>query len=96
MATDNEDILLDDDGDDLVSGGDFVVADGKLDDCYIIFQLNKGALKGTPLMGPNLQLMINDSKPPTAIKQACDLSLQMDGKSAKSLEVVDGKIAFEI
>lgn len=96
MATDNNDILLDDDGEDKVKDGDFAVGDGTIDDCFIIFRLNKGMLKGNVMMGPNLQLMINDNKPPTKIKQEMSLSLEMDGKTAKKLDIVNGVLDFEI
>jgi hypothetical protein len=96
MATVNDDILLDEDGDDLVRDGDWAVGDGTLDDCWIIFGLNKGTVKSDPLLGPNLQLMINAPTVPTTIKQALDLALEMDGKTPKKLDIVNGHIDFEI
>ena len=96
MAKDSDDILIDDSGDEAVKDGDFNIDDGTLDDCYIIFRLNKGAWKSDVLIGPNLQLMINAALPKTDIKQEIAISLLRDGKEAKSLDIVDGNIEFEI
>ena len=96
MAKDNDDILLDSDGDESVADGDFAIGDGTLDDCYIIFKLNKGQWKSDVLIGANLQIMINAAKPKTDMKQQIAISLLRDGKEAKRLDIVNGNIDFEI
>ncbi|HXU28018.1 MAG TPA: hypothetical protein VN698_12380 [Bacteroidia bacterium] len=92
----NVDILRDAAGDDLIRDGDFAIGDGTLDDCLIIFKLNKGALKSDPILGPELQKMINSKMSPTQIKQILLLNLKRDNKTPKTLNVVNGNIKLEM
>ncbi|MBL7902954.1 MAG: hypothetical protein JNK73_13235 [Bacteroidia bacterium] len=94
MALETNDIVLDADGEDLVKDGDFVVDDGKLDDCWIIFKLNKGGLKSDPILGPNLVTMMNGTT--SNMKSVLKLNLERDGKEVKKLEINEGNIDFEI
>ena len=97
MATDNNnDILLDDDGDDAAEAGDFKIGDGTLDDCYTIFKLNSNALKYDPILAPNLIMMLNNKSSSLDIKQSLALALGRDNKKYKVLNVVNGVIDFEI
>jgi hypothetical protein len=97
MAKENIDILLDDNGDDLIRDGDFAIGDGTLDDCLIIFKLpSKGSLKSDPLLSPELQKMINSKMSPTQMQQVLLLNLKRDGKTPKSLKVVNGKINLDM
>lgn len=96
MVTDNNDILLDGDGDDQIGDGDFITGDGRLDDCGIIFRLNTGALKSDPVLAPNLITLINSKGGSGEIKKALRIHLERDSKLYKKLEVVNGVIDFEI
>lgn len=96
MATDNTDILLDENGDDLIKGGDYAVGDGVIDDCFIIFKLNTGSLKSDALLAPNLISMINGKQGSDDIKKALSINLQRDNKQYKRLSVKNGLIDFEI
>ena len=96
MATDNNDILIDADGDDIVKDGDVDIGDGTIDDCLIIFRTNKGDVKSDPLLGPNIIRMINAAQTPTEMKQELMLNLRMDAKEPKKLNIKDGNIDFEI
>lgn len=96
MATANYDILMTDDGDDLIEGGDFAVGDGTLDDCVCIFKLNSGSLKMDPVLGPNLVLMTNKNISAGDIKRELGLHLERDNKRYKSLSIKDGKIGIEL
>lgn len=96
MATDNDDILLTSDGDDLVRNGDFAIGDGRLDDCLIIMKTNTGTIKSDPILGPNLINIINKHNGSGEMKQALSLHLKRDNKTYKKLEVKNGNIQFEI
>jgi len=96
MATDNTDILLDENGDDQIKGGDFAVGDGTLDDCFIIFKLNTAALKQDPILAPNLVSMMNSTASNDDMKRAISLNLQRDNKKYKKLAVKNGIIDFEL
>jgi hypothetical protein len=96
MATENDDIILDQDGEDLVDNGDFVVDDGKLDDCLIILKTNKGEVKSDPMLGPNLIKMMNANVTTTDLKQEILLNLKMDSKEPKKLDIKDGNIDLSI
>lgn len=96
MATENDDIIIDNTGEDMVADGDDMVDDGTLSDCFIIFKLNKGEMKNDPLLGPDLVKLTNAHNGSGKMKQELQLALEMDGKEAKSLKVVDGNIDFEI
>lgn len=80
MEKANGDILLDENNEDLLVDGDLSLGDGTLDDCYLIFRLNKGGSTQYPMLGPNLQKMINSPARPTELKQELRLNLEMDGK----------------
>ena len=92
MATDNDDVLLDSDGDDSIKSGDFELGDGSEDDCVIILKLNRGALKSDPLMGPNLITMMNKKYGSSDIIQAIRIAFERDGKRPKNLSIVGGQI----
>ena len=97
MATGNTiDVLLDADFEDKIQNGDFAVGDGTLDDCLIIFKLNKGGLKSNVLIGPELQNMLNNTLSPSQIQQVLLLNLKMDGKVPKTLTVVNGQIKMKM
>lgn len=96
MAKDNYDILIDTDGDDLIKNGDFAVGDGTIDDCFVIFKLNTGALKSDPVLAPNLIRLINSNSGSAEIKQSLRIHLERDNKKYNKLEVNNGKIDFEI
>lgn len=96
MATDNDDILLDDTGDDLVVDGDFAVGDGRLDDCLILFSLNKGEIKDEPFLGPNAVRLMNNHRGGMILRKELSIALRMDSKEYKKLEVVNGNIDFEL
>ena len=95
MATDNYDILLDDDGDDSIKNGDFEIGDGTEDDCVIILKLNRGTLKSDLLLGPNLTSMMNQKNGLSDLKQAIRIHLERDGKRAKNITITD-KIKIEL
>jgi hypothetical protein len=88
--------LIDSNGDEIVTAGDFAIGDGTLDDCNIIFRLNTGALKSDPILGPNLITMINSNKQDADIKQSLALHLARDNKYAKKLDIKNGNITFTI
>lgn len=96
MATDNDDILLDSDGDDSIKNGDFELGDGTEDDCVIILKLNRGALKSDPLLGPNLVTMMNKKYGSSDIIQAVRIALERDAKRPKKLNVISGNINLEL
>ena len=96
MATDNDDILIDNNGDEIIKNGDFAIGDGSLDDCFIIFKLNTGVLKSDPILGPNLITMMNKQGAQQEMKQALKLHLNRDKKTYKKLDIKDGKIVFEL
>lgn len=96
MATVNDDILIDNNGDEQVINGDFAIGDGSIDDCLIIMKLNTGALKSDPILGPNLITLINKHNGALEAKQAIKLHLNRDKKTFKKLEITNGKIVFEL
>lgn len=96
MATDNDDILLDAQGDDQIANGDFLVGDGRLDDCAIILRLNTASLKSDPVLAPNLVELINSKGGATDMKKTLRIHLERDGKQFKKLDVKNGKIDFEL
>jgi hypothetical protein len=96
MIFENTDILLDENGDDLIKNGDYAVGDGVQDDCVIILKLNKGALKSDPLLGPNLVSMTNGKNTKSDMEQAVRISLERDGKRPTKVVLVDGKIQIAL
>lgn len=96
MATDNDDVLLDEDGDDLIANGDFSLGDGSMDDCSIIFRLNTASLKSDPILAPNLILLMNSKSGSVGMEQALRINLERDKKKYKKLAVNKGHIDFEI
>ncbi len=94
MAKDNQDILLDDTGDDKVENGDFAIGDGSMDDCFSILKLNQGALKYDPILGPNLIRMTNSKGSDSDISNVVRLNFERDNKMkvVKSLVVKSGVI----
>jgi len=92
------DILLDNNGDEVIANGDFVLGDGQLDDCKIIFKLTTGSFKNDPILGPNLQKMINSTNVGVSeMKKALKLHLRRDGKEPTKLDITPtGEIKFEL
>jgi hypothetical protein len=96
MAKDNEDILLDSDGDEKVDNGDFAIGDGSLEDCECILNSNTGTVKSDPLIGANLFLLMNGQVTKTEIRQRVQLNLARDNKFPQRINVVDGNIGIEL
>lgn len=84
------DILMDENGDELVENGDFAVDDAVLDDVQVILNLNSGGLKSDPILGPNLFFLMNGKVSTTELKQRLALHLKRDNKFPKRIDVVDG------
>jgi hypothetical protein len=84
------DILMDENGDELVENGDFAVDDAVLDDVQVILNLNSGGLKSDPILGPNLFFLMNGKVSTTELKQRLALHLKRDNKFPKTIDVVDG------
>lgn len=93
---DDEDVILDDNGACRIEGGDFVIGDGTLDDCFLILKLNTGALKSDPILGPNLIRMINSKQTTSEMKQTIQLHMARDNKNFKKLDIINGNIDFEL
>lgn len=93
---DNVDILLDENNEDKIEGGDFAIGDGILDDCSIILSLNTGSLKSDVMLAPNLIRMINSNISPTEIKQQIKLHLNRDNKYPKQVSLTNGFVNIEM
>ena len=80
------DILLDDNGDLLISGGDFVIGESLDQEVAAILQMNKGDLKEFPVLGPNLVQLINSNTSAIELKQIIKTEFKRDGKSYQELK----------
>jgi hypothetical protein len=96
MATENNDILLNDDGSFKIENGDFAIGDGTLDDCNIIIKANTGTIKLDPILGPNIIRMTNSNTSPTQMKQEIKLHLNRDNKFPKKLDITNGFINIDM
>ncbi len=93
---DNQDILIDNDGNFIIENGDFKIGDGTIDDCSLIIGLNTGVCKIDPILGPNLIRMTNGKISTTQLKQEIKLHLSRDGKNPKKIEIENGSLNIEM
>lgn len=75
-----KDILLNENNEPVIIGGDFRTGKSELQEVAIILQLRQGELKSDPILGVNLQHFIKSKENRTAIERKIRIQLQRDGK----------------
>jgi hypothetical protein len=89
--TDRTDILLNQDNDLLIAGGDLVVKESLNQQVGLLLLLNKGELKQHPLTGVGIYDLINTESMETVIRETRQ-QMQDDGLRLLKLTEVEGKI----
>ncbi len=89
------DILLDENNDLKITGGDFAVGDSFEQDVKLILSLTKGSLKSDPVLGTDLIRLINSGANETEIIQKIRLNLQRDDKKVGKINFDNGTINIE-
>lgn len=74
------DILLDENFDLKIEGGDIVIGESELQEVGIILAINTGELKSDPLIGANLVQFIRGYNNKAAIERHVRKQLELDGK----------------
>lgn len=87
------DILLDDDNDLLIEGGDLAFGDSNYQHIKHIMQAAPGHYKQFPTLGAKAQNFINGSSP--ELLREVKIQLLADGYSVSKLAIVDGQISIE-
>ena len=94
---DNVDIMLDQNNEDRIENGDFVIGIGDQDDVMIIVSANPGAIKFDAMLGPGLIQMMNSATAgPTQLIQKIKLHLNRDNKYPQKVRIQDGQLAVDI
>lgn len=75
-----KDILLNENNEPIIVNGDFIIGESSLQETAIILQLRQGELKNDPVLGVNLQHMVNAKENRTSIERTIKIHLQRDGK----------------
>lgn len=88
------DILVDDDNDLLIEGGDVATGDANYQHVKHILQAAPGHYKQWPLLGANVSAFINGSSP--ELLNAVRMHLYSDGYNVKKLSIANGQINVEI
>jgi len=89
------DILLDDDNDLLIEGGDLAFGDSNYQHIKHIMQAAPGHYKQFPTLGANAQNFINGSPSADGLREV-KIQLLADGYSVSKLAIVDGMITIEV
>jgi len=92
--TERKDILLDDSGDLLIEGGDFVIGQSDQQHILHILQAAPGQYKQHPMTGANAVSFVGGSN--ADLKRNIRLQLLMDGYDVKKLSIENGKVRVEI
>ena len=79
-------ILLDDEGDLLVSNGGIVIGDTEMQETAIIVGMNQGEQKFVPVLGPNLIQLLKTRSSKFYIEQRVRVHLAKDGKDYSALK----------
>lgn len=80
------DILLDEDNDLLIAGGDFVVGESLIQEAGLILIMNQGELKSDALMGPNLGVNIRAVSGDGRAVAKAKMHLQRDNKNYEEVK----------
>jgi len=76
-----KDILLDENDDLVINGGDFVVDESYLQEVGIIIRLNTGELKSDPVLAPNLIQLVKTNAPQQEFEERVRIFLARDNKN---------------
>jgi len=76
-----KDILLDENDDLVINGGDFVVDESYLQEVGIILRLNTGELKSDPVLAPNLIQLVKTKAPQQEFEERVRVYLARDNKN---------------
>lgn len=86
MKYNDEDILLNEENDINIVGGDFAIGRSLLQEVAIITKLKSGELKSDPLLAPNLIQLINSKAKQNDIEQRLRIHLARDGKDFEEIK----------
>jgi hypothetical protein len=86
MKYNYEDILLNEENDINIVGGDFAIGSSLLQEVAIITKLKSGELKSDPLLAPNLIQLINSKAKQVDIEQRLRIHLARDGKDFEEIK----------
>lgn len=75
-----QDILLDEDNDMMINGGDLAVGDSDLQEVALLLGLSQGELKKDPVLGPGLTRKANAPMNMNKLQQLVRKHLERDGK----------------
>lgn len=76
-----KDILLDQNDDLIIVGGDFAIDESYLQEVGIIIRLNTGELKSDPVLAPNLIQLIKAKAPQEEFEERIRIYLARDNKN---------------
>lgn len=80
------DILLDDDNDLKIVGGDFVINESEMQDVGIILQMNPGELKSDPILGVGMIRRVKSGVTKEDLEVDVKLHLKRDGKDYNTIK----------
>ena len=87
MATTyDKDILLNQENDIDIIGGDFVIAESLLQEVAIITNLKSAELKSDPILGPNIIQLLKSNVKQNEIEQRLRIHLARDGKDYNEIK----------
>lgn len=83
----NTDILIGNDIDLILSGGDLRTGDSTRQNQYLILAANKGEFKEPPLIGAGMGDMVGDEDSDAYWKHRISMELKRDGMTVKKIEI---------
>lgn len=81
MAEPTRDILLGDDGDLIIRGGDLAVGPSLTQEVILLMLTNQGELRHDPLSGCNLRRLSNARITRSALERIIKVQVERDGKA---------------